>query len=821
LDGGVRTVADQRGHGSLDLATIAGLLPDAVIVIDSLARIVWANTAAERMFVLPLDSVVGANGLDFIHPDDFQLAALSISSVQSKEVGTLIELRVRAGETWRLVELLGSPIEDDLILLNIRDLTERRRWEVAGDENARFRTIIQNAASLLLLVSADGLVIASSGAVTRLLGHDQERLEQRPFSELVDDDDQTPQIGDRLRGMWPASGAHGSVTIDVRLRHALGIAVPFALTFVNLLDDPTVQAIVVTGHDVTDRLVAEEELRRANSLLSATLESATDGIIVVDLIGRITTFNDKFVELWGIDPLLLRSCGHNQVISLVLHQLCDPGGFAAKVHELDADPELESHDTIEFRDGRVVERDSVPQRINGRVVGRVASFRDVTENRRLAKELAHQAFHDRLTGLANRALFRDRVEQAVAKQLDSEGELAILFIDLDNFKTVNDSLGHLVGDSLLVAVSARFPKLIRPGDSVARLGGDEFAILVDGFVDRASVHEIAERIILEFQQPFLVEGRDVTATASIGIAFGSSGTSADELLRSADLAMYNAKASGKNCFRVFTPEMHLVALRRLALEEDLRGALTRGEFVVHYQPIFGLGSGRIHGFEALVRWQHPERGLLLPAEFLAMTEESRLIDEIGAVVLATACDQAAVWQPLGGDLALTMAVNISPGQLLDADFPGEVASVLVRSGLPNGCLTLEITERALMSEPLAAARSLKRIRRLGVHIAVDDFGTGYSSLAYLQQFAVDRLKIDRSFVVDMLTPAGLKMAGAIIHLSRTLGIVPIAEGVESQSQADALRGLGCELAQGFHLQRPLDAAGAFALLTANAQNCPA
>ena len=440
---------------SLALADVAWALPDAVLVIDAQARVRWANRAAERVFGLPLDDAIGANGLDFIHPDDLQLAVLAMASVQTKEVGSLLELRVRSGDGWRLVEMIGAPLGDEL-LLSVRDVTERRRWEVAGDEVARFRSLMQNSASVTMLLSGAGVVAASSGGLTRILGHDQEWLEGRHLRDLVEECDHEPlELALKAVQADRAGGPPVPVTVDLRLRHASREPVPFALTFTNLLDDPTVEGLVVTGHDITDRVAAEEDLRATNSVLAATLESTADGILVVDQAGRITSVNGRFIEMWKLPPETLEDRDDVAALTFLVDQLVDPAAFIAKAQELWADPNAPSHDMLEFKDGRIFERDSLPQLIGGEVVGRVWSFRDVTEHRRLQSELTHQAFHDPLTGLANQALFRDRVEHATTRLERHDGSLAVLFIDLDDFKHVNDSLGHSAGDDLLRIVSER------------------------------------------------------------------------------------------------------------------------------------------------------------------------------------------------------------------------------------------------------------------------------------------------------------------------------------------------------------------------------
>ena len=783
-------------------ADVLDALPDAVMLIDDQARLSWANPAAGALFGRSVEESIGLCGLDFLHPDDLQVALLSLESVQGKTVGTPLELRIRSTDGWRLVEMVGSMVGDE-ILLSMRDLTERRRWEVAG-ETARLRSLMQNAASITVLLSGDGIVGASSVGVTRQLGIDQEWLENRPFLDLIDELDH-PVLESALRQVRDPGVSPTPVTVDLRLRTAHGDPVPFAITFTNLLDDPTVEGIVATGHDVSDRVRTEDELRAANSILAATLESTADGILVVDRDGRITSCNKRFAMMWRLPESASGSVDDEYVMSLVLEQLCDPAAFQAKVGELYADPEGASRDTVEFLDGRVFERDSLPQRIDGEIVGRVWSFRDMSDHRRLQDELAHQAFHDPLTGLANQALFRERVTVAAARLARRGGRLAVLFIDLDDFKTVNDSLGHSTGDALLVTVSERIAACIRPGDTAARLGGDEFAVLIDEVAGPEDASGVGERIITALREPVALSSTRVSAAASVGIAYGVATTGVDDILRNADLAMYTAKAAGKNCYRIFADEMHAAAVERLDLETHLRGAADREELVVHYQPILELGTGRVHAMEALVRWAHPTRGLLGPMSFIPFAEEGGLIEEIGNHVLVTACEEAVRWQrSVGADFAPAVSVNLSPRQLGDLALPDRVELLLHRSGLHPAQLILEITESALMKDPTAATESLERLSRLGVRLAVDDFGTGYSSLAYLQRFPIDLLKIDGSFVGDDLAEPGWSLAEAIVQISHALGMVAIAEGVETQAQADALAEFGCNLAQGFHFSRPLD-----------------
>ena len=573
-----------------------------------------------------------------------------------------------------------------------------------------------------------------------------------------------------------------------------------------------------TAQDITDRKSVDIELRTTLSLLNATLDATADGILVVDLEGRISSFNERFAEMWGLPESVLASRDDSVALGYVLGQIVDPDSFVAKVRDLYSQPEAESRDLIDFNDGRVVERYSKPQRVGGEVVGRVWSFRDITETKRLEGELAHQAFHDSLTNLPNQVLFRDRVEHALTRVARQKTRTAVLFVDLDNFKTVNDSLGHTVGDQLLVAVTARLQGCLRLADTAARMGGDEFAVLLEDLESKDSAMTIAERIITALRRPFGIVGKEVFIGASIGVAFDSPGAKTDQLLRNADLAMYTAKVRGRGRCQVFEPAMHTAAVERLEVEADLRRACERDEFVVHYQPIVDVRSGWIGGVEALVRWEHPTRGLLPPASFIPLAEETGLIIEIGRKVLAKACAQVRQWQTeLNTVPRLSVSVNLSPRQLTDPNLLADVARSLEVSGLAPENLTLEITESAMMHDTELAVARLKELKALGVSLAVDDFGTGYSSLSYLQRFPIDILKIDRSFVVGIDGDAEQSaLARAIVRLAQTLQLNAVAEGVETESQLDRLRELGCKYAQGFFLALPQDAASLGVVLKAAA-----
>ena len=443
------------------------------------------------------------------------------------------------------------------------------------------------------------------------------------------------------------------------------------------------------------------------------------------------------------------------------------------------------------------------------VEGLVLNTRDVTERKTLEEELARQAFHDSLTGLSNRAVFRDRLEHALDLSVRYERSLAVLLLDLDGFKTVNDSLGHDVGDQLLVAVGARIEKGARSSDTVARLGGDEFVVLLEEDVDEEQASAVATRMLDVLAAPFEVGDREVFIGASIGIALSDGGpVEADELIRNADTAMYAAKGAGRGRSETFQPAMHLRALERFEVQAGLRRALGRSEFRLQYQPIVDFATGAVQGVEALIRWMHPTRGLLPPADFIGAAEETGLIVPIGMWVLDEACRQTAAWRREHHRAAdLWVSVNLSTRQLLESDLVRQVAGVLERNALDPSALVLEITEGSLLQGVAETIEKLRGLKALGVRLAIDDFGTGSSSLGHLRQFPVDVLKIDKSFVDEIATTGseGPALVRAIVELANTLKLETVAEGIEEIEQLTQLRSAGCVSGQGFLFAKPLQA----------------
>jgi diguanylate cyclase (GGDEF)-like protein/PAS domain S-box-containing protein len=544
----------------------------------------------------------------------------------------------------------------------------------------------------------------------------------------------------------------------------------------------------------------------ANALLYEQLQAITsslgEGVLALDDTGVITFANPAAAALLGWTCADLDG---REIAATV-----DPDGSVAGgwVHL----PRLREGETLRLdeyvlaaRDGSVLDvaLTASPVLREGVVAGAVVVLRDVRDRKVLEERLVHQAFHDPLTGLPNRALFLDRLEHARARSLRDLSTQAVLFVDMDRFKVVNDSLGHRIGDQVLKTAADRIIGVLRPSDTVARFGGDEFTVLLETVHDAQEPAKTAERILDALQQPMVVGGRDVVVTASIGIAVGGPTDITRDLVAAADIAMYQAKNEGKNRCVLAAADADEQALARLDLETELRRAIAHGELEVHYQPVMHARSGELYGLEALVRWRHPERGLVPPAQFMDLAEESGLVLPLGEWVLEQACAAAVSWNHRHPGTPLVMAVNLSARQFQQPDLCAQVSRVLDRTGLDPRLLTLEITETVVMDEAETTMATLHALKQLQVRLAIDDFGTGYSSLSYLKRFPVDTIKIDRSFVQGLASSTvDREIVRAVIRLAAAGGMQTIAEGVETPGQREELRRLGCSLLQGYLLSRP-------------------
>ncbi|MCJ8170301.1 putative bifunctional diguanylate cyclase/phosphodiesterase [Atopomonas sediminilitoris] len=541
------------------------------------------------------------------------------------------------------------------------------------------------------------------------------------------------------------------------------------------------------------------ELQHSLSLLSATLEATVEGVLVVDTRGQVRQHNAQLGQLLQLSHEHLSA--PQRLLKHVLRQLHQPSRQLRQLRSLWQQPSATATGELSLRDGRQLAFHTQPQIVAGEEIGRVWSFRDTTEQHNHDVLMQHQAEHDSLTGLANRSLFAQRLDHALLRAEQQQGQLAVLFIDLDNFKLINDSAGHHTGDELLCAVAQRLQAALRDCDVLARIGGDEFLVLLDELDHDAQAQQIAQRLLEVLRQPLLVEGKKLWVHASLGQAlYPRDGTSASELISRADMAMYHAKSRGRNNAQSFSPVLEQQVLRRVDLQSQLQGALVRGEIHMALQPKVSLADSRIVGAEALMRWTTASGQSVSPMDFIPVAEQTGLIVQLGDWILQQALD----WLSTQHDQSLSIAVNLSALQLEDEQLPARLLSWLTLRNLQPERLELEVTESMLMQNRELASRFLEQVRHYGVRVAVDDFGTGYSSLNYLRWLPIDVLKIDRSFVHDLNTAQDARaIARSILSLAENLQLAVVAEGIEDPEAAAFLKEMGCSLGQGYWYSPPL------------------
>jgi diguanylate cyclase (GGDEF)-like protein/PAS domain S-box-containing protein len=766
----------------------------------------------------------------------FRLALLTGASLMAPAIGLVHDLQ--HGDTDYAVVRAASIVLFGLVVVRMAGLVRQQERSVA-----RERMLSEAGSALVAATTREAIDRVAAEAAQALAGP-----AMSVFVCAVDADGGVEVVsGEHARRLEPglavrlvlASGDDGRIALthsdltalDIASarRHALVVPVPALRTGAGLLvaageqqpAQPLQELLRTLANQVAlaiDREDMSGELhrRRSEARFGSLVQHASDLITVVGTDGVVSYQSPSIKRVLGWDP--------EEVVGTPIDRLVTNGDGTRLLQVLSDATTAPSGQTgvfecpLRHRDDSVRQFEILYTNLtqDEHVRGIVLNSRDVSERRAFEEQLTHQAFHDPVTGLANRALFVERVRHALARGRREGSGMAVVFLDLDDFKTINDSLGHAAGDEVLVEVGKRLATSVRASDTAARFGGDEFALLLEDIESVQEAADTAERLIETLAAPLRAGHRELTVRCSIGISVveGEHSAVADELIRDADAAMYIAKRDGKGGYRMFEPEMHEGVLARLELRADLQRAIATEQLELYYQPIVRLSDGRVSGVEALLRWHHPERGIVLPAQFIPIAEDSGLIVPIGRWVLREGCRHARrMRDELGSDAGVTMSINLSIKQLQHSDIVADVRDALTDAGVEPEILTLEITETVLMADTELAVRRLLELKELGVRLALDDFGTGYSSLSYLSRFPVDILKMDRSFLSEGATPEASGLATAVLALGATLSLEVVAEGIELSEQWQTLRSLGCKLGQGFLFARPMDADTSLAFLT--------
>lgn len=799
---------------------VEGVKDYAIFMLDPKGRVTTWNEGAQRIKGYGAQEIIGEHFSTFYTEEDVQLGhpehELRVAASEGRYEEEGVRVSKDGSKFWASVLITALRDEEGNLCgfsKVVRDITKRRRVEQAlRQSEERYQAVVEQAGEGIFLFDAENKHILETNAAFReMLGYAPEEIAGMKLYDLIQDSPKS--IDDNVKHTLEQE--HSTVGERSYLRKdGSTVDVEVSGSVISFGDKEVVCAI---ARDITERKRIEQALRQSEERFRALVQNASDVITILERDATITYESPAIERILGYEK--------EELLGENAFDYVHPDDFERVISTFTEALESEQPTaTVEFRfrhkDGswRWFEGIGNDLRDEPSVKGIVINSRDITRRKELEDRLTHQAFHDSLTGLPNRALFLDRLKLALARLSRHDTSVGVLFMDLDDFKVVNDSLGHECGDRLLVAVGQRLQDTMRAEDTVARLGGDEFTVLLENISSASGAIRAAERVIDALRAPFVLDGNELFVTASVGIALGTSEKDEPQkLLRDADVAMYQAKRSGKASYAVFEANMGAGARARLDLYGDLRGAVKRGEFTVFYQPkvaFVGVEEMQVAGMEALLRWQHPRRGLISPAEFVPLAEETGLIVPIGRWVLEQACHQARQWQQrFIGEPALTVCVNLSAREFKQPALEKVVAEILQNTGLNPAGLVLEVTESSMMEDTESAIGVLHRLKDLGVQLAIDDFGTGYSSLSYLKRLPIDILKIDKSFVDGVAQEAeDAAIIKAVLTLAQTMGLRVVAEGVESADQLKRLRQLGCEMAQGYHFARPLPGESACELL---------
>ncbi|WAK00899.1 EAL domain-containing protein [Methylobacter sp. YRD-M1] len=732
----------------------------------------------------------GMRALEVVRQHDLDLPFIFVSGTIGENTAVLAmksgaQDYVMKGNLMRLVPAVERELEEAQL---------RREQRQAEGMLRKLSLVVEQAAESVIITDPNGCIEYVNPAFERLTGYTRAEAVGRKPSILKS----SQQNQAFYQHLWQTV-LKGDIFTGTLINRKKDGELFYEDKVITPLKDEQghITHFVSTGRNITERVKAEE----ARAQLVTILEATTDLVAILDPAGCLRYLNNAGYRLLGLDPKMdiSKFCLPELFPERIAHQLKNEAlPIAYRVGTWSGETALRRMDGIEIPVSQVL---LAHHDASGKVEYLSTIARDISERKRFEAELQHQATHDLLTGLPNRVLLMDRLSAELERARHSNNFVAVLFLDIDNFKRINDSMGHTVGDTLLQQISDRLQAALRPNDTIARQGGDEFAIIVGDLPRTENLLVVLRKIYAAFDRPMSLGIQETYITFCTGIAiYPNDGTGVEELLRNAGTALYRAIMSGHNQHRFYAPDMNARSHELLTLETDLRLALKRNEFIVYYQPQAELNTGRIVAMEALIRWRHPQRGLVSPAGFVSMLEESGLIMQAGEWILNQACTE---YREMGLH-DVRISVNVSASQFNDPDLLHKVCGVMKRDGIPPNALELEMTENTIMQDPAAAAEILKKLRALGVRIAIDDFGTGYSSLSYLKRFPLDALKIDQGFVRDLTRdPNDAAIVEASITLGKKLGLEVVAEGVEDKEQFDFLRAHDCDLAQGYYVSRPL------------------
>jgi len=786
-------------------------MPSGLVVVDTDLQVRSINRAMLRMFDMSDDDDVIGRPLAEAIGDGRLVASLKSVADDGGALHDLVLAFPHVGGARHLeFNVSTSYLEGKRILLvTAQDITQRTRSE---EELRRFRMALDSSIDAVYLIDRERMrfIDANETALTTL-GYTYEELMRLGPQDLKPDAGELQRIHRRFDEVIQSDSKVGMIQTVHQRRDGTRFPVE---VYLRAIRSEGRQLLVAVVRDITSRLQAEAELRESEQRFRVAFNQAAVGLAHVAPDGRWLMVNQKLCEIVGYSMQEMLALGYQDLThpdDLPYDIELGRRMMAGEVHEQSREKRYRHKDGhyiwVNLTSSLVWGADGKP-RYYSTVV------EDISRRKQVEGELRHLANHDTLTGLPNRSLLLDRLSQSIAFANRQNGEVAVLLIDLDRFKNVNDSLGHDVGDKIITEVARRLRGRVRDGDTVARWGGDEFVVVLGDVVREEAVANLAQKLLESLSQPMTIDEHELYPAGSIGISlYPKDGDSPNALLKNADTAMYRAKDAGRNNFQFYAHEMNARALDRLKLDGGLRRALLREEFVLHYQPQMDIATGEIVGVEALLRWHPPEQPPVFPNDFIPIAEETGLIVQIGEWVLRTACRQLRRWEEAGLAPHLKMAVNLSARQFKQHNIVNMVSHVLQQSGCAPERLELEITESVVMDNPEAAAATLHQLSAMGVSLAIDDFGTGYSSLSYLKRFPIDALKIDRSFVRDISTDAeDAAIARAVIALAHSMRLKVIAEGVETAEQLAFLRDESCDQMQGYLLSRPVDAEQIAALL---------